>query len=170
MALASLRSTCHARDGTSLARSGLVYLGSRTSAWKGRRCRTGESKSRVAAGRRGKALLCATKRRQRRRPQAAQWQLRARGSAAPYVRGGGGTDEGPRWRQSGRTWSGRGTLRLYAAQLCLVVRIKRGAACVRKRQDRHSQRECKKVEQQVPPKTRHAVAMGATQHVAYVGC
>ena len=27
---------------------------------------------------------------------AAQWQLRARGSAAPYVRGGGGTDEGPR--------------------------------------------------------------------------
>ena len=48
---------------------------------------------------------------------AAQWQLRARGSAAPYVRGGGGTDEGPRWRQSGRTWSGRGTLRLYAAQL-----------------------------------------------------
>ena len=100
-----------------MARSGLVYLGSRTSAWKGRRCRTGESESRVAAGRRGKALLCATKRRQRRRPQAAQWQLRARGSAAPYVRGGGGTDEGPRWRQSGRTWSGRGTLRLYAAQL-----------------------------------------------------
>ncbi len=120
------------------------WSGPRTSAWKGRRCWTGESESRVAAGRRGKALLCATKRRQRRRPQAAQWQLRARGSAAPYVRGGGGTDEGPRWRQSGRTWSGRGTLRLYAAQLCLVVRIKRGAACVRKRQDRHSQRECKK--------------------------
>ena len=41
---------------------------------------------------------------------------------------------------------------------------------MRKRQDRHSQRECKKVELQIPPETRHVVAMDATQHVTYVGC
>ena len=41
---------------------------------------------------------------------------------------------------------------------------------MRKRQDRHSQRECKKWEQQIPPETRHVVAMDATQHVTYVGC
>ena len=41
---------------------------------------------------------------------------------------------------------------------------------MRKRQDRHSQRECKKGELQIPPETRHVVAMDATQHVTYVGC
>ena len=41
---------------------------------------------------------------------------------------------------------------------------------MRKRQDRHSQRECKKLELQIPPETRHVVAMDATQHVTYVGC
>ena len=41
---------------------------------------------------------------------------------------------------------------------------------MRKRQDRHSQRECKKWALQIPPETRHVVAMDATQHVTYVGC
>ena len=41
---------------------------------------------------------------------------------------------------------------------------------MRKRQDRHSQRECKKWALQIPPETRHVVAMDATQRVTYVGC
>ena len=41
---------------------------------------------------------------------------------------------------------------------------------MRKRQDRHSQRECKKWALQIPPETRYVVAKGLKMHATQVGC